>query len=272
MSTLNVTTIQTANGTTDLTLTTGNTIGPSIVVGANGSFTYSNVNSFSVGANVTVTTSTLSIGNSTVNTVANSTTVTTSTLSIGNSTVNTVANSTTVTTSALSIGNSTVNSVVNNTTLAIGNTTVNVAITQNTLRIGNSTATFTVASNGNVGIGGNTTPTLDLYVNGAAAGAVGTLSDDANVAVDLSTFNNFTLTLNGARNLDNPTNLIVGQSGIIWVSQNSTGGQTLSYGSFWKFPANTAPTLTSTASAVDALVYSVRTSTSITVQAILNVG
>ena len=95
MSTLNVTTIQTANGTTDLTLTTGNTSGPSIVVGANGSFTYSNVNSFSVGANVTVTTSALSIGNSTVNTVANSTTLTTSALSIGNSTVNTVANSTT---------------------------------------------------------------------------------------------------------------------------------------------------------------------------------
>jgi len=161
---------------------------------------------------------------------------------------------------------------VNTSTVFIGNSTINTSITSNTLRIGNSTATFTVASNGNVGIGGNTTPTLDLYVNGAAAGAVGTLSDGANVAVDLSTFNNFTLTLNGARNLDNPTNLIVGQSGIIWVSQNSTGGQTLSYGSFWKFPANTAPTLTSTASAVDALVYSVRTSTSITVQAILNVG
>jgi len=161
---------------------------------------------------------------------------------------------------------------VNTSTVFIGNSTINTSITSNTLRIGNSTATFTVASNGNVGIGGNTTPTLDLYVNGAAAGAVGTLSDGANVAVDLSTFNNFTLTLNGARNLDNPTNLIIGQSGVIWVSQNSTGGQTLSYGSFWKFPANTAPTLTSTASAVDALVYSVRTSTSITVQAILNVG
>ena len=161
---------------------------------------------------------------------------------------------------------------VNTSTIFVGNSTINTSITSNTLRIGNSTATFTVASNGNVGIGGNTTPTLDLYVNGSAAGAVGTLSDGANVAVDLSTFNNFTLTLNGARNLDNPTNLIVGQSGIIWVSQNSTGGQTLSYGSFWKFPANTAPALTSTASAVDALVYSVRSSTSITVQAILNVG
>lgn len=111
-----------------------------------------------------------------------------------------------------------------------------------------------------------------IYVNGAAAANVGTLTDAANIAVNLGTFNNFSVTLNGARNLDNPTNLTVGQSGIIWVSQNTTGGQTLSFGSYWKFPSNTAPTLTSTASAVDALVYTVRTSTSITTQLINSVG
>lgn len=185
-----------------------------------------------------------------------------------------------INTSAVFIGNSTVNvsisaatvSLSNASTLVIGNSTVNTTITSNTLRIGNSSVGITFAANGNVGLGGNSTPTVELYVNGSAAGAVGTLSDGANVAVDLATFNNFTLTLNGARNLDNPTNLVVGQSGVIWVSQNSTGGQTLSYGSFWKFPANTAPTLTSTASAVDVIVYSVRSSTSITAQAILNVG
>jgi hypothetical protein len=230
MSTLSVTTISTANGTTDLTLTTGNTSGPAIVVGTGGTISYNNTTTFSVGANVVVNTS------------------------------------------AISVGNSTVNAVVNSSALSIGNSTVNVAITSSTLRIGNSSVGITFAANGNVGLGGNSTPTVELYVNGSAAGAVGTLSDGANVAVDLATFNNFTLTLNGARNLDNPTNLVVGQSGVIWVSQNSTGGQTLSYGSFWKFPGNTAPSLTSTASAVDAIVYSVRSSTSITAQAILNVG
>ena len=177
-----------------------------------------------------------------------------------------------INTSAVFIGNSTVNATINTSALFIGNSTVNVSITQNTLRIGNSSVGVTFAANGNVGLGGNSTPTVELYVNGSAAGAVGTLTDGANVAVNLSTFNNFTLTLNGARNLDNPTNLVVGQSGVIWVSQNSTGGQTLSYGSFWKFPANTAPTLTSTASAVDAIVYAVRNTSSITAQAILNIG
>ena len=60
MSTLSVTTISTANGTTDLTLTTGNTSGPVIVVGANGSLTYSNVSSFSVGTLTVVGNTTIS--------------------------------------------------------------------------------------------------------------------------------------------------------------------------------------------------------------------
>jgi hypothetical protein len=250
MSTLSVTTVTSANGTTDLTITTGNTSGPVLIVGANGTLSFNNVGTISYGNS----SSSISLGNTTVNTVVNATSITT-----GNSTVN------------VSIGAATV-SLSNASTLVIGNSTVNTTITSNTLRIGNSSVGITFAANGNVGLGGNSTPTVELYVNGSAAGAVGTLTDGANVAVNLASFNNFTLTLNGARNLDNPTNLVVGQSGVIWVSQNSTGGQTLSYGSFWKFPANTAPTLTSTASAVDAIVYSVRSSTSITAQAILNVG
>ena len=60
MSTLSVTTIETANSTTDLTLKIGNTSGPEIVLAANGSTLFNNV-------------STLSIGNSTVNTVIAST-------------------------------------------------------------------------------------------------------------------------------------------------------------------------------------------------------
>ena len=63
MSTLSVTTIDTANSTTDLTLKTGNTSGPEIVLAANGSTLFNNV-------------STLSIGNRKVNTVIASTGIT----------------------------------------------------------------------------------------------------------------------------------------------------------------------------------------------------
>jgi hypothetical protein len=63
MSTLSVTTINTANSTTDLTLKTGNTSGPEIVLAANGSTSINNIN-------------TLSVGNSTINTSITSTGIT----------------------------------------------------------------------------------------------------------------------------------------------------------------------------------------------------
>lgn len=230
MSTLSVTNINTSNGTTDLTIKTGNTSGPVLLIGAGSNISITNTTNLLLGSNVNITPSSLTVGNSTVN---------------GS-----------ITTSALFVGNSTVNAV----------------ITQNTLRIGNSSVGITFAANGNVGLGGNSTPTVELYVNGSAAGAIGTLVDGANIAVDLAAFNNYSVTLNGNRNIDNPTGLVAGQSGVIYLSQNSTGGQAPTWGSYWKFPGNTAPTLTTSASAVDAVVYSVRTTTSITAQAILNVG
>ena len=49
MSTLSVTTINTANSTTDLTLKTGNTSGPEIVLAANGSTLFNNVSALSIG-------------------------------------------------------------------------------------------------------------------------------------------------------------------------------------------------------------------------------
>lgn len=174
---------------------------------------------------------------------------------------------TTANTASVTVGTT----VVNSSIVTVGNTTVNTTITQNTLRIGNSSVGITFASNGNVGLGGNSTPTVELYVNGSAAGAIGTLVDGANIAVDLAAFNNYSVTLNGNRNIDNPTGLVAGQSGVIYLSQNSTGGQAPTWSSFWKFPGNTAPTLSTSASAVDAVVYVVRNTTSITTQAILSV-
>jgi len=235
MSTLSVTTISTANGITDLTLRSGNTSGPVMIIGAGSNVSISNATNLLIGSNVNITTNSITVGNSTVNVSVN--------------------------TSSLSIP----------TLLFVGNSTVNASITSTTARIGNATAGFFLTATGNVGIA-NTAPALDLYVNGSAAGAIGTLVDGANIAVDLAAFNNYSVTLNGNRNIDNPTGLQPGQSGIIYLSQNTTGGQAPTWSSYWKFPANTAPTLSTSASAVDAIVYAVRTSTSITTQAILNVG
>jgi len=45
--------------------------------------------------------------------------------------------------------------------------------------------------------------------------------------------------------------------------QDGTGSRTLSWGSYWDFAGGTAPTLSTTASAVDRIDYVVRSATSI---------
>ena len=85
-----------------------------------------------------------------------------------------------------------------------------------------------------------------------------TLTDASGIAVDLSNGNNFVVTLGGNRTLSNPSNIVVGQTGQIYVIQDGSGSRTLAYGSYWKFSGGTAPTLTTTGNAVDLLVYNVR--------------
>lgn len=65
---------------------------------------------------------------------------------------------------------------------------------------------------------------------------------------------NFTLTIAHTATLANPSNFKVGQSGIIEITQDGSGGHTLAYGSDWKFPGG-APVLSTAAGAIDLLAY-----------------
>ena len=85
----------------------------------------------------------------------------------------------------------------------------------------------------------------------------------ANVVMDFANTNHFALTLGTNSNLDRPSNLTAGQTGSIFVIQDGTGSRTLSYSSVFDFAGGTAPTLTTTASAVDRIDYVVRSSSSI---------
>jgi hypothetical protein len=105
----------------------------------------------------------------------------------------------------------------------------------------------------------------------AQRGAISALTDGATVTPDFAVANNFSLTLGGNRTLANPTNLTAGQSGVIVITQDGTGSRTLAYGSYFKFPAGTAPTLTTTANAVDVLAYYVESSTRITARLMADV-
>ena len=109
------------------------------------------------------------------------------------------------------------------------------------------------------------TAKTDVVQNFTAAqrGAITTLTSGATVTPDFSSSNNFTLTLGENLTIDNPTNLGVGQSGSIFLVQDATGSRTAAWGSYWDFAGGTAPTLTTTADAVDRVDYIVRSATSI---------
>ena len=84
-------------------------------------------------------------------------------------------------------------------------------------------------------------------------------------------FRSFSVTLGGNRTLANPTNITAGQSGVIVVTQDGTGSRTLAFGSYWKFPGGTAPTLTTAANSVDVIAYYVESATRITARLIADV-
>lgn len=105
----------------------------------------------------------------------------------------------------------------------------------------------------------------------AQRGAVSALTDGSTITPDFAVANNFSLTIGGNRTLANPSNLTAGQSGVIVITQDGTGSRTLAYGSYWKFANGTAPTLTTTASAVDVLAYYCESSTRITARLISDV-
>ena len=92
----------------------------------------------------------------------------------------------------------------------------------------------------------------------AAASAVQALADAATMTPDLAAGLNFTVTLGGNRTLANPLNAQPGDSGVIVVNQDATGGRALAYGSAWKFPGGAA-SLSAGAKAIDLVFYFVVT-------------
>ena len=150
----------------------------------------------------------------------------------------------------------------------------------NTITLPAATGTVVLADgSGNVAISGAISGTTGTFTSTLSAThnayqAIIALTDAATIAVDMSATggNNFSVTLGGNRTLGNPTGLTAGQSGVIYITQDGTGSRTLAYSSFWDFQNTAAPTLSTAIGAVDVLVYSVRSSTSIVAQLITNIG
>ena len=103
-------------------------------------------------------------------------------------------------------------------------------------------------------------------------GEITTLTPAATVTPDMADSNNFTLTLDQNTEIANPSNDTAGQSGSIFIIQDGTGGWTVSWGTDWEFAGGTAPTMTTTASALDRVDYVIRTTSSIQAVATLNLS
>jgi uncharacterized alkaline shock family protein YloU len=155
-----------------------------------------------------------------------------------------------------------------NATFANGSFTTNVVTPRVSAATSLAIATsgvdrINIDANGNVGFG-TSIPVKQLEITKSARAHVVSLTDvSTSIAINFNTAQNFAIQLVGNRTFENPSNCAAGQTGSIFIQQNVSGGKTLSFGSNWKFPNGEAPTLTTTASAVDRLDYIVYTSTAI---------
>ena len=121
-----------------------------------------------------------------------------------------------------------------------------------------------------------------VFDNGGASGGNGrvttkgtigeviTAAYASTITLDFKTGNNFTTTLTGNTTFANPTTLVAGQSGVIFVIQDSNGSRTAAFGSYWDFSDGTAPTLSTGADAVDMIAWIARSSTKISAQFVGN--
>jgi len=120
-----------------------------------------------------------------------------------------------------------------------------------------------------LGINTTTIPTK-LYVQGNAASNIVTLTDGATITPDFTLGNNFQVTIAASRTIANPTGVTTGQSGVIFIQEDGTGGYAVGWGTSWDFASSTAPTLITTANALNALPYFARSTTSIVVGSVIS--
>jgi len=201
-----------ANLTANAVITVGNSSVNSVITS----------NTYSVGSNVSLSTSRLFLGNSTVNSV-----LTASTLDVG-ANVN-------LSTVGLNVGSNTVNAYINSTSFAIGNSTVNTAITSTTitstalLSIGNTNITGTANVSTGINVGAN----VNLGTAYMDVGNSTVNTTITNITVSTNTVNVASIINVGANVSANTTALRVGNSTVntvITSTSLSTNGITVSGG------------------------------------------
>ena len=160
-------------------------------------------------------------------------------------------------------GNNETGATIDAVTTDVSSTSEDFDLTFNLMAAGAAAAEkMRLESTGYLGIG-VTNPSVQLHIAKSSIADIGTLTSATSITPDFAANQNFTVTLAHNAALENPSNVVAGQTGSIFVVQDGTGSRPMSYGTSWEFPAGTAPTLTTTAAALDRIDYVVRSATSI---------
>lgn len=96
----------------------------------------------------------------------------------------------------------------------------------------------------------------------AASAPVSVSIGSSSFTINMNNGVNFVFTLTGNRTMNSPQNAKPGQSGLIIVKQDSSGGRSLNFGNSWKFPGGD-PLLSGNANDVDIISYYVEDSSNI---------
>ena len=105
---------------------------------------------------------------------------------------------------------------------------------------------------------------IDLSISTIRHAGISPVTDSATITINLNELNNnFSITLGGNRTIANPTSITVGQSGTIFIAQDSTGSRTVTWGSYWKWAGGNAPTLSTGANKVDQIDYVIYSTTAV---------
>ena len=94
-----------------------------------------------------------------------------------------------------------------------------------------------------------------VTLTGSSGSNVTALTSASSVTIDFSLSNHFSCTMGHNITFNNPSTESVGQSGSITLTQDGTGSRTAAWGSQFLWAGGTAPTLTTTAAAVDRIDY-----------------
>lgn len=90
------------------------------------------------------------------------------------------------------------------------------------------------------------------------------VSYPGSLTLDFATGNTFIVSLSANNcSVNTPSNATAGQSGSIYFIQNVSGAHTVAFGNAWRFPEASAPSNSTSVSAVDLVVYNVRSATTI---------